>query len=340
MTLRVVVRAPGVPPEMAAEFASTARLVFGVYARLRRRSGIPASSITAVLAGDFVAEVKRAMPLGTDFTTERAGGSATVAKNLLQGDDGAEVVIVFDADLWRTPGDDIDRLFRATVIGHELAHPIQSRAAYASGAMDGVELPSVTPYEGFRSASRILANEYRADRLAEIVVGAMATVDVAGATRPFPTWLFRDRSYLDGLVSLLAAAHPKWPDLVDRYRDREIPIEEMFYPLAAEIDQTLTLLMHSQALADAADANVELLALPELASLPAVRLYLAEPLEPFMSLVRSAPAIASLSETRKLEREFTRVGLAAHLEIYRRLGINPRDTRRPAIWIDVDGPLR
>lgn len=112
------------------------------------------------------------------------------------------------------------------------------------------------------------------------------------------------------------------------------------HELVRQIDQTLTLLVHAQAFADAADAKIELLALPELASLPAVRLYLAEPLAPFMELIRSAPVLASLPKTRELEGEFAQVGLAAHLEMYHRLGIRPRDLPRPRIWIDVDEPIR
>lgn len=340
MTLSVLVRAPTVPPEAAEEFRLMARVIFRALAGQRTTLGIPASRITVVLADDFVAEVDRWIPFGGDYDAERAGGSRAIAKNLCQDADCSEVIIVFDAEPWRAPGDEVDRLFRATVVGHELIHPIQSRASYASGALDGVEIPSVTPHEGFRSASRILANEYRADGLAEVVVGAMATVDVGGEIKPFATWFFRDRSYIDTLVAVLSAAHPKWPDLVQRYRDREISIDEMFYPLASDIDQTLTLLIHAQAFADAAGANMRLLELPELASLPAVRLYLDGPLRPFTDLIRGAPLLTSLTRTRDLEGEFSRVGLAAHMEIYRRLGVRPRELPRPEIWIDVDEPMR
>jgi hypothetical protein len=340
MTLRVVLGAPSVSTEAAAEFRSTARLIFSGYAALRTRLGIPASRVTAILADDFVGEVQQRIPFGGVFEAERVGGARAIAKNLCLTDDCSEVAVVFDAESWRGPSDDVDRLFRATIIGHELAHVIQARASRASGAMDGVELPSVTPYEGFRSASRILANEYRADALAEVVVGAMASVEINGEPRPFATWFYRDRSYINALVGLLSAAHPSWPDLVDRYRNWEIPIEEMFGTLASEIDQTLTLLVHAQAFADAAGGTGDLLGKPEIEPLAAVRLYLAEPLKPFIDLIRDAPALASLSDTRDLEGELVRVGLGAHLEIYRRLGITPRDLPRPDVWIDVSEPIR
>jgi hypothetical protein len=226
------------------------------------------------------------------------------------------------------------------LIAHELAHPLQSSAAYASGAMDGVEFPSVTPHEAFRSAGRILANEYRADRLAEIVVGSLATVQVEEAVRPYATWYFRNRSYMDALAARFTDAHPDWPDLVERYRDHEISLDEMFTALATRIDQTLTLLFHAQAFADAAGPSGLLLDLPELAGLPAVRLYLADPLASFMTFVRQAPILTNLAGTRLAEAEFSARGLVAHLEIYRRLGVIPRDLPRPTVYLDVAAPLR
>lgn len=338
MTLKVRVDAPSVPKETADEFRALALLIFSAYRQQRERLRIPAARVTAVLADEFEQEVRRWLPFG-DFEAERIGGQA-VGKNLCQDSECRDIVIVFDAALWREPGDEVDRLFRAAIIGHELAHPIQSRAAYASGAMDGVELPSITPHEAFRSAGRILANEYRADRLAELVVGQMATADLGDGPRPYATWNFRNTSYMDALIAQLSAAYPAWPDLVDRYRDWEIPLEAMFVGLATQIDQTLTLLFHAQAFADAAGADQLLLDSPQLAALPASRLYLAPALAPFMAVVRQTPILTSLVATRAAEAEFTRQGLAAHLEIFSRLGITPRDLPRPSVYIDVTSPMR
>ncbi len=340
MTLRTVVIAPSVTSEVAASFRSTARLIFSAYAANRVLMGIPASKVTAILADDFAGEVDRYIPFGGPFYAERVGGSQAVAKNLDQTGDCSEVVIVFDAFHWRITDDPAQKIFLVTIIAHELAHPILNRAAYASGAMDGVVLPSVTPHEGVRSGSRIMADEYRADRLAEIVAGTLASIRVDGEPKPYRTWPVRGQIYVDALVRILTDAHPAWPDTVDRYRNWEIPIEEMWASLVQAIDQTLTLLVHAQAFADAAETDLTLLAIPEIAQLPAVRLYLAEPMAEFMDLIRSAPILASLRGTRALEDELARVGANAHLEVYRRLGLRPRDLPRPMVHIDVGEPIR
>jgi hypothetical protein len=39
-----------------------ARLVFRAYAQTRRRFGIPASVVTAILADDFEAEIRHSLP--------------------------------------------------------------------------------------------------------------------------------------------------------------------------------------------------------------------------------------------------------------------------------------
>lgn len=339
MPLRTIVRAPSLQPDTRTWFRDSARLVFRIYADLRRRNEIPASSIVAVLADDFAAEVEHHQPFGGRFDTARVGGSITVGKNLDQASDASAVVIVLDASFWRDD-DPASRMRALVILAHELAHPMLSRASHAAGAMDGVELPSVTPREGARSGARIMADEYRADRLAEMVAGELGSIEVAGITRPHRTWITSESDYGDALATALAAAHPGWPDTVDRYRDHQITIEEMWGAIVQAVDQTLTLLFHAQALADAADSGVEILALPELRDLPAVRLYLAGSLAPFIELVRVTPPLVHLRETRKVVERFAEVGATAHFEIWRRLGIRPRDLPRPSVYLDVDEPLR
>jgi hypothetical protein len=341
MTLRMVVRAPSVSAESAAMFRSDARLVFGIYNHLRRNTGIPGTAITAILADDFAGEVNQHSPafVTEPFDPVRVGGEAA-AKNLQQSDDASSVVIVFAARHWCAEVDGIGRLSNLYVTAHELAHPMLTRASHVSGAMDGVELPSITPHEGARSGARIMAGEYRADILAEAILGSMGTAEVGGVTRGSNTWLFRGETYLAGLGDVLGAAHPSWPDTVDRYRDHEISLDEMWPSIARSLDQTLTMLIHGQAAADAAETGIDLLRVPEIAALPAVRLYLADVLDDFITSLRATPAVLPLKDAKAAEDAYTQVGAEMHLEIWKRLGIRPRDLPRPQVYLDISAPLR
>lgn len=122
--------------------------------------------------------------------------------------------------------------------------------------------------------------------------------------------------------------------------DRAILIEEMWASISQAVDQTLTIIIHAQAMADAAEVGVDVLADPAVADLAATRLYLAEPVRPFIDLLRQTPPILKPRDARDLEGELVRVGSEVYLEIWRRLGIPPRDLPRPQVYLDVQDPIR
>jgi hypothetical protein len=57
-----------------------------------------------------------------------------------------------------------------SLLAHELGHAVLERLRVASGALEGVTFPSVTPWEVARSVTRIAVDELRADRLADTVL--------------------------------------------------------------------------------------------------------------------------------------------------------------------------
>lgn len=158
----------------------------------RRRSGastprliddfkLPTSTICLVLAEDFVTEVSRWLPAwtradeGEEFTTTREGG-IVAAKTLDQAGDCSDMVIVFDDSFWpHVDQDNRARAIAAPLADHKRAHPIIDRTRHVSGAMDGVLIPSATGTEIARSMGRIFVDEYRADRLADLVLGELRT---------------------------------------------------------------------------------------------------------------------------------------------------------------------
>jgi hypothetical protein len=227
------------------------------------------------------------------------------------------------------------------LIAHELAHVVVGRTLHVSGALADVPVPSITGTEIARSSGRILAGEYRADMLADIVVGQFVTMNVDGGEPvPYRHWRLDRDGYLRSIHTLLEKAGARWPDTVQEYREWRMPLEEMWGSIAQWIDQTLTLIVHAQAAADVAEAAEVILALPEIAELAATRLYLSEPFAPFMATVRSSPILPRVAEAVAAERRIMDAGETMNLEIWRRLGLTIIEHGNRTWGLKVDEPLR
>jgi hypothetical protein len=348
VTLRIKLGAPSLSFDERGVFASDARLAFTVYSNIRRRHRLPASQLELIVADDFARTVRQHMSGSANgreaepqFTTDRAGGLAVVAaKNLDQTGDAQNVVIVFDATHWRGVSEPARRLNALHILAHELAHPMLERAQHASGALAGVSLPSRTANEIARSMTRIMSGEYRADRLAELIVGAcMSMTDGDGKSGPANLWATEGDAYYSSACSAIQAAHPAWPDLVQAYREGRLPLDEMWTRLVSSIDQALNLVVHTQALADAADARRDVLTSEPIGALPAARLYLL-PFGAFLDEVRSQPLVQSLRATRILHDRVVSVGQNAMLQIWRNLGLTPIEHSDRTLELRVVAPLR
>lgn len=316
-----------------SQFSFIVELVAKVYDDLRQRGGFPECQVEVLLSDQFVDDVKKHMkPLANseeaDFTPDRVGG-VVVAKNLAQEDDHSRVLIVFDASLW-AGGATLENLL---TIAHELAHPIIERARHASGSLDGVPSPSTTGGEVARAMSRIMAGEYWADRLACAALRGLAAAKVIDLPDTESYWTVVEDRYRAQLYDVCQAAHPSWPDLVQSYRMGEIDLTTLWVTIAAAIDQTLTLLVHAQALADDAQGP-DLLSTPELSSLPAVILYLCHWAE-YLRVVRDRPLCSSFERFESLDREIVMAGESVTMRIWRCLGltIEERENREWALWV-------
>ena len=343
----IEILAPSLPSAMTDLFASDVRFVEAVYEHVREDMGIPRPEVHVLLADDLTSEVNRLSTharYGSPFASDRLGG-VVAGKNLDLAGDASRVAIVFDATLWAGAELPENRLSLLHLVAHELAHPLIERARHASGALDGVLLPSVTGTEIARSMGRISSGEYRADRLAELVVGQLITVGVgAEQTRPGCTWDVIGDAWLTTLRSVLADAHPAWPDTVQAYREHRISLDAMWTTIVTAVDQTLTLLIHAQASADAADdlgvGVGDLLARPDLASLPAVTQWLAEPWAAYLDTMRTSPLLSTLEDTPTAEDEVIGSGTAAVVEIWERLGIRTVERDERQLELQVSDPRR
>jgi hypothetical protein len=278
---------------------------------------------------------------GAEFSTTREGG-VVAAKTLDLVGDMSEAAIVFDASHLAAPHEGpSERVLGLRLIAHELAHVIIDRTLHVAGAMADVVVPSITGTEVARSSGRILAGEYRADVLADVVVGQIVSMNVnGGEAQPYRHWgPDRDR-YLGGIFALLEGAGERWPDTVQDYRERRIPLEQMWGAIVQMVDQTLTLIVHAQAGADVAEAREDVLALPAIAELAAARIYLAEPFAAFLTQLRRSPVLPTVAEAAEAEARVVAAGEAMNLEIYRRLGLTILEHGSRRWGLKVDAPLR
>lgn len=96
----------------------------------------------------------------------------------------------------------------------------------------------------------------------------------------------------------------------------------------------------SRASADAAEAGVDALAQPDIAELPATRLYLADTFPRFLEVLRTTPVLPSLEEAREAEERVVRAGEAMVLEIWRRLGLSVVEHEGRQWELRVTEPVR
>jgi hypothetical protein len=342
--IRIRVEATTLSAEAAAAFRTDAQVCFAIYRRLRRRYRLPACQITALLAEDFTGAVEQHLQgtfrveEGGAFDATRVGG-VVAAKNLDQTDDAARVVIVFDASLWTHADEPAIRASLIHLVAHEMAHPVIERARFVSGVMDGIPRPSLTAHQSLRTMIRIMAGEYRADGLADLVLGECVSVGSStGQTQPATQWGLLGNDYTANAVRVVDEAYPRWPDLVQAYREWRIPIEEMWARLGASVDQTLTAILHAQAAADGAQTGINILELPALAKLPAARLYLSGPWSAILAELRQQPFLAPLADVPRLEQRAVEVGERALLGLFNRLGITPLEHPDGRWGMKVDAP--
>lgn len=339
MPLKIVLEAPSVSADDAGTFATDAQSIFQAIGILRRGRRTHASRVKVVLADDFAGAVERYyVPRAGEvanagwYVAERFGGRAA-AKCLDQTSDASHVIVVFDSSSWRSSSSDaLSRAKGFGALAHEFSHIVINRARYDSGVMEGVILPSVTGHEWARSLSRMLADEYRVDRIADYVVSAC--IQVSGGEAPDGLeWKVGRDDYLAAAAEVLATVHPGWADLVDEYRNWRIPMDEMWGRIQHAFEQVLTLLVHAQAHADAARAG-EVFQMAELADRPAIHLYLG-PLTDFLNEVRRWPVLMDRRHVVETETAITAAGERAMLAIWARLGLKPEDhgDRRWSLWV-------
>lgn len=331
------------------EIEATASLCQRVFRDAAESVGLPRMT-ELVITTDFEATVRahlkdaKGSPDEAAFEADRSGGSRVAAKTMAKDRAYDDVVIVMDSTRWPDESTGSSRAYIASLIGHEVAHTVLERIAYASEVTKGVRYPSYTPGEISRSLSRIINHEYRADRLADLVTSAVFSTERDGVRVPLHTWDLSAESYRSMLRDTFFETYAEGPGAVQDYRCHKIDLQAMFHKVTALTESTLVNFIHARALADAAvyeaSAGVPLLDDPEIAKLPFVRLYLADTIPPLLEAIRSAPLLVSPTDWAALDDRVVAAGEMAIREIWRRLGLTFDEMVGPEGYrINVAAPL-
>jgi hypothetical protein len=332
------VSSEGVDAEVVEQFSSTVRFAHQVVSSVPQFAGVPSTKVQAVITSDFVATVQRVLDdsgqPGDPYAVERLGGSA-VAKAMRTSDDYSAHTVVFDATQWPADSNPVSP-FGLVLAAHEMSHVMLGRSRWASGALEGVVFPSVTPVESARSMVRTAVEELRADILAGTALGIAASTTVDGETRPSrPGDLIGHDGYRTQLAAVLDAnVYPGWPDIVQRYRTRQMPLDQMWKHIGQSTDQVLTLLAHCQAESHFAEESTGVFD-EAMAEHRGVELYLRPTWDPIMEALASQRVLPDFADTQSAELELLDVAEAAVMALWERLGLTMdiRDEREYAIRV-------
>lgn len=315
--------------------------VHAVIAAVADRFGAGDIHVDLVLADDFVAATQEILDLGnggsaSTFTTERLGGE-TVAKNLPLSDDGSHVAIVMNRQLLSGSGD--VAAHSAYLVAHELMHPVLNWLRHESGVLDGVVVPSSTPQEIARSIARIISDEYRADRIASVILGQFACVTEGGQEVPLNAGHIFGDSYTQQFLQVLDdRVWPGWADAVNAYRVHATDLDAMWQRIVMDTDQTLTLLAHAQAVADASDLDGPLDG--EAASHEGVVLYLEPVWESFLAAYDEHRLFENVAEFADADNAVSDALEAALMALWERLGLTFTVYEDRSMYIHVNDPER
>jgi hypothetical protein len=341
LDLTAVVDGSGIPAVAQEDFIALMQALGPAFGKLAAIGGIDQLAVECVLAEDFVNAVEARMRRFDDsdqggFTTDRIGG-VVAAKNLPQADDDSHVAIVFAADVWVDSGNP-PLAQKTTIMAHELAHPVMSRVRRMSGALDGVIFPSRTATEIARSSARIDWDEFRAEAIADVVLQGMATTtEPDGESRPLRLADILMADYAEQAKIHLASAYPAWADRVQKYREWELSLGDMWSQTLQQLGQTRTLVARMLGCAGAeSDKPVDV----QVSALPAYRLYFGEPWEAYVNAMRGARLVTTVNEHLEVEREVLDLGEASFRHALRALGVTASELPNRQSDVRVVEPQR
>jgi hypothetical protein len=328
----------GVPDEQLATLQVLTTNIHGILQHLARDLGIPSFDVTVKMVSHFAGEVSAVLRSvegdnGEVFTTERLGGAVT-GKCIPLADDYSNQVIILDGTVCQAD-DPNEQAWVISQLAHELTHVVLGRARHASGALEDVPRWSLNVLDRASNIARIVTEEYRVDLISSKLLERFGTVtNQQGTTRPLTAYDLVGDGHRDELERTLdATVHPGWPDTVQRYREHQLSLEELWRQMSSSTEGVFTLVAHTEAHATIGGVHSPL---DELGQHRGVQLYFAPVWQALLEVLSAEPLLPAMDATRTDQRRITDAGGQAILEMWRRLGlqaeVDPHSSRF-ALWV-------
>ena len=309
---------------------------------------MPDVEVDLLWTPDFVATTQEILDVArvdggqtVTYGADRLGGTA-VAKNIAQSADSSRVTIVVNHNVLSTAVDEQTTAHSIFVLAHELTHPLINRMRADSGVLDDVPFPSETPTELARSITRTATDEYRADRIASIILGHFASAEQDGErVRLHQGHIWAGvEDYREQLAQVLDShSHPGWPDLVQSYRECRTSLDALWRQVVTETDQVFTLLAHAQACEDASQTGGPF-AGPMMTSNPGASLYLEPAWTQVLTAVHDTSLLPSREDFAAADLAVARFGEVAIKSIWEELGLTFDEYEDRSYYIHVAQPMR
>lgn len=311
-----------VPLDLLPRFELICRALHLCMVALLRRSHIRGFSIRVILTNDIVATVRRVSPPSDEyprvFNAERLGGTV-FGKTIHPKTDGEPYTIIMRDETWAQEGDDALGLGIA-LIAHELGHCAIDSCRKASGYAPPVG--DITTGESVaREIAATAVDEYRADRIENLLLGAMGNAGEGDEAVPIGLHHVHGHDHIDALGGVLSdEVYPGWPDRVQAFREWQIGMDDMWMGLGRSGWEVFVLIAHAAAVAWAADDPDPIIS-GELADHPAVSLYLGKPWECLLDIADSVSMLCTPAASAKMDARIYTEAVDALLAMWGELGL-------------------
>jgi hypothetical protein len=320
-------------------FRATAHLVYDTMVALAEAARVPFPAMHVVGAYDFGRAVqdvfdedKLALP---EYTVERIAGTA-MGKTISRNADSTRVTVIMDGRIWLPDVPEANAAGLALMV-HEFTHALIARLR----SLRPVTPHRIAPYECARQITLATVDEYRADSIANLVLGRYAQREVNGVQEPLRIVDIWGDLYDSQLVEALdKTVYPGWPDAVQRYQLSGNGLTEMVDTLYSETRGVLDLLGRRQA--EAKSLGQDDIFDGPVADHPGVRLYLGPAWRAICETDFKLAPLLSIDEFARQDAALAEAGERALLSMWGTLGLTFKDLGREDgdYWVGVSAPAR
>ncbi|MEV4817201.1 hypothetical protein [Micromonospora tulbaghiae] len=298
--------------------------------------GTPPFETTVVMSGNLTASVNRRAK-DKSFSPERVGGQVAGKTMPIDPTNYSQVDVVMDMGMMTSTPDGTQQAMFVYLLAHELGHAVIGRQRTTSGDTPTCHRAEPSGMAGLFGLEAI--DEWRCDRLADIILGGVATANIDGEQQsPVRYGMMLPSDWAADLQQVVdEVVYPAWPDLVWSYRVREIGLEQMWEKLLTQTNQVFNFLAHNEAKAIGAGHPSPL---AQLAGHRGVDLYLGPAWSEIMKTAEAQPVLTHQDEFQRSQSDLLMACRSAISGMWASLGVTGRRLIDGGVRLDVTDPIR